>query len=267
MSAAARVGAMYRRYFYLHKRSLPRTFEIVFWPVMELLVWGYVAVYIKKLGGDPMESVAFGLINALIFWDILYRSQQGVSVSFVEDIWTQNIVNLLVAPLRLREWVLATFLYGTTKTALITLILAVMSALMYHYHLVDAMQLALVPLVFNLLLFGWALGIFTAGLILRWGHAAEALIWGIPFLVQPLSAIFYPLETLPGPLQAVARCLPSTYVFEGMRSVLRGDGLPAGGMAVSFLLNIGYFVLAGVFFRWMYDLSRRSGRLGRLGMD
>lgn len=265
--SASRIAAMILRYFYLHKRSLPRTFEIFFWPVMELLVWGFVSQYLREVSGGTLEKIALSVINAMIFWDILYRSQQGVSISFIEDIWTQNIVNLLVSPLRLWEWLAATFLYGMIKTLTITLILSCIALWLYHFNLISNVHLYLIPFVFNLLLFGWALGIFTSSLVIRWGHAAEALIWGVPFLIQPLSAIFYPLATLPNWLQPVALMLPSTYVFEGMRSLVQTGSISMRYFASALLLNAVYFALAGLFFRMMYRKARASGRLGRLGMD
>ena len=265
--SASRIGAMILRYLYLHKRSMPRTFEVIFWPVMELFVWGFVSVYIQHVSHDSMAKVAQSLINAMIFWDILYRSQQGVSISFVEDIWTQNIVNLLISPLKIWEWVAAAALYGMLKTAVITLLLAVIAFFLYQFNLVSNLQLYLIPLIFNLLLFGWALGIFTSSLVIRWGHAAEALIWGVPFLIQPISAIFYPVSILPPWLQIVSKGLPSTYVFEGMRSVIQTGQMPVDYFFKSLALNVVYFILAIVFFRWMYIQARASGRLGRLGMD
>lgn len=258
---------MIMRYLFLHKRSLPRTFEIVFWPVMELFVWGFVSVYIQSVSHNSLSKIAQSLINAMIFWDILYRSQQGVSISFVEDIWTQNIVNLLISPLKIWEWIASAAIYGMMKTFLITFILATISFFLYHFNLISNLQLAIIPLVFNLLLFGWALGIFTSSLVIRWGHAAEALIWGVPFLIQPISAIFYPLSILPHWLQIVSKCLPSSYVFEGMRAVIQTGYLPQGYFVTSLGLNVIYILFSAAFFRWMYEQARAAGRLGRLGMD
>ncbi len=262
-----RIGAVVRRYLLLHKRSLPRAFEIVFWPVMELLVWGYVSVYLRSLSPDTLSNVVHILISAMIFWDILYRSQQAVSISVIEDIWTQNIVNVLISPLRMWEWMVATFLYGLGKTLLITAVLWGIALALYQHDMIESLGFALIPLAANLFLFGWALGVFTSALVIRWGHAAEALIWGIPFLIQPLSAIFYPVSTLPGWLQPVARCLPSTHIFEGMRAVLQTGSLPAGFFWAALGLNLLYFVLAAFFFQALYRGARESGRLGRLGMD
>ena len=267
MESFSRISAMFLRYLYLHRRSLPRTFEIVFWPVMELLVWGFVSVYIQNISQEPLSKIAVSLINAMIFWDILYRSQQGVSISFIEDIWTQNIVNLLISPLKIWEWILATFIYGFIKTSLIMLILSLIAFTLYRFNLISQLHFYLIPLVFNLLLFGWALGIFTSSLVIRWGHAAEALIWGVPFLIQPISAIFYPLSILPVWMQCISKTLPSTYVFEGMRAVIHTGQMPYDYFFKALLLNLVYFILAGLFFNWMYRQARISGRLGRLGMD
>ncbi len=234
---------------------------------MELLVWGFVTVYLRSLTQTTLGGLFYFLINAMIFWDILYRSQQAVSIAIVEDIWTQNIVNILVSPVRLWEWLVATFIYGLGKILLITAILAAIAYGLYQFDLIDNLGFYVLPLVANLLLFGWAVGVFTAALIIRWGHAAEALVWGIPYLLQPLSAIYYPLSVLPRSLQYVSKALPSTYVFEGMRAVSATHTMPLGYFAIGLGLNVLYFLLAGIFFRRMYGAARRSGRLGRLGMD
>lgn len=255
------------RYLYLHKRSLPRTLEILFWPVMELLVWGFVSVYIQSLAPETLSKIILVLINAMIFWDILYRSQQAVSIAIVEDIWTQNIVNILISPLRLWEWLFSTFLYGLLKITLITTLLSIIAFALYRFDLAGNLGFYLAPLALNLLLFGWAVGVMTSALIVRWGHAAEALVWGIPYLLQPVSAIYYPLSVLPGWLQTVAKLLPSTYVFEGMRRITETGTLPAEYVWIPLGLNLVYFLLGGIFFHAMYKAARNSGRLGRLGMD
>lgn len=262
-----RIGAMFLRYFYLHKRSLPRTFEIVLWPVMELLVWGYVSMYLSSISQNTLGAVTASLINAMIFWDILYRSQQAVSISFVEDMWTQNIMNLLISPLKIWEWIASAILYGLLKISVIVAILTLIVTTLYHLNWISNLGFYLLPLALNLLLFGWALGIFTAALMIRWGHAAEALIWGIPFLIQPLAAVFYPLSVLPQWLQPVSKTLSATYVFEGMRAVIHTGSMAPEFFFVPLLLNLVYLALASLFFQWMYEKSRLTGRLGRLGMD
>jgi ABC-2 type transport system permease protein len=262
-----RILAMYLRYLYLHKRSLPRTLEIVFWPVMDLLVWGFVTLFIQSLVESELLKTLVFLINAMIFWDILYRGQQGVTISFMEEIWQQNIINLLASPLKIWEWCAATFIYGLTKILVITTILAGIALGLYQFNLIGNLGFYLIPLAANLLLFAWGLGLFTAGLLIRWGYAVEALIWGVPFLIQPISAVFYPLAILPPSVQWIAKGLPSTYVFEGMRSILREGTMPYDYFLTALGLNGIYFILGTLFFQWMYSRALVTGRLVRLGMD
>lgn len=262
-----RILAVFWRYLFLIRRSLPRQLEMIFWPVMDLLVWGFVTLYLQVMAKEGMAQAVIFLINAMIFWDILYRSQQSVSISFMEEIWHQNLINLFASPLKIWEWAVAVFLYGLVKTAAITMILSLIAAVLYHFNLINELGFYLIPLAANLLMFGWALGIFTTGLLMRWGYAAEALIWGIPFVVQPFSAIFYPVSILPGWLQPLSKSLPSTYVFEGMREVLNTGSMPSEYFLTGLGLNLLYFLLGIVFFEGMYRSARRSGRLVRIGMD
>jgi ABC-2 type transport system permease protein len=257
------VFALVQRYTYLYKRSPPRVFEIVFWPVMDLLVWGFLTQYLLQAGEGVPAGITF-LIGALIFWDILYRSQQGVTLSFLEDIWSRNLLNIFVAPTRVREFLAATYLVGFIKIAITSAALTGLAYWLYQFNLFS-LGPALVPFFINLLLMGWAMGMFTTALILRWGQAAEALAWGVPFLIQPLAAVFYPVEILPAWLQPISFGIPATHVFEGMRQVLQGGGFSWDHLVWAFGLNAVYLVVASLFFQFMFQLARRQGLLARLG--
>ncbi|OGP14510.1 MAG: hypothetical protein A3I75_00875 [Deltaproteobacteria bacterium RIFCSPLOWO2_02_FULL_50_16] len=261
------IFAMFMRYSYLHKRSIPRAFEIAFWPVMELLVWGFVSLYIQQVAHGALSKIIVFLINAMIFWDILYRSQQAIALSFVQDVWTQNIINILVTPLRIWEWIVAAFIYGFVKILIILIILSVLALGLYNFNLIETQGLYLIPMSLNLLLFGGSVGLITSSLILRWGLAAEALIWGVPFLLQPISAVFYPLSILPPWLQVIAMGLPSTYIFEGMRTIVKEGSLSLDYLLLPFFLNIFYFIVSALIFLWMYRQAQIHGRLSKLGMD
>ena len=103
-------------------------------------------------------------------------------------------------------------------------------------------------------------------LVLRFGLAVEALIWGIPFLIQPLSAVFYPLDVLPAWIRPVSLALPSTHVFEGMRHALQTGGVSAGSLVAALAMNAVWLAAGALFFRHMFDQVRRRGLLARLGM-
>ncbi len=266
MDSLTRMHGMMLRQMYLHKRSLPRNLEIFFWPIMDLLVWGFLTVYLKQITDTHLSRTIVFLIGALIFWDIMFRAQQGISLPLMEELWTRNLGNLLVAPLRLWEWALAMFAYGLLKITATTLFLSLIAWLLYQYN-ICMFGLALIPFIFNLLVFGWAMGIFTAGLLVWWGYSAEALIWGIPFFLQPVSAVFYPLDVLPAWLAWIGKLLPSTYVFEGMRAAVQTGAWQGSSLLLATLLNLLYFLLASCFFVYLLGLSRRAGRLAKLGQD
>jgi len=264
--SAVRIAGLFERYAFLHRRSLIRSFDIFFWPVMDLLIWGFVTLYIQREAGGPLGQVAIFLIGAMIAWDIHYRGQQAVTISLMEEIWTRNLVNILIAPIRLWEWITASFLYGAVKVAIVTVILMVVAQALYAFHLAR-IGWAFFPLAANLLLFGWAVGLLTAGLLLRFGYAAEALIWGIPFLLQPFSCAFYPLDVLPVWAQWIARCLPATYLFEGLRAALRSQTMGWDLWAPGIGLNVLWFAAGCGLFVTMFRRARVTGRLGRLGQD
>lgn len=257
------VAGLILRQTFLYRRSMPRILEMVFWPVMDLLVWGFVTVYLHQINPGVPGTVTF-LLGAMIFWDIIYRSGQGVTMSFLEDVWTRNLLNVFVAPVRIAEFLAASFLVGMCKITVIVALLAVLAAVFYDFHILQ-MGFNLIPFFANLLLMGWAMGMVTTGLILRYGQAVEALAWAIPFLIQPLSAVFYPVSVLPPVLQAVARAIPSTYVFEGMRTILTGGPLPVNDLILALALNGVWLAGAALFFRLMFASARQHGYLAKLG--
>lgn len=257
-----RVLALLLRQLYLYRHSLIRSLEIVYWPVMDLLVWGFVSVYVARLQGGGAAAIAF-LVGAMILWDVFYRVQQAISVSFLEDVWTRNLPNVFVTPISTAEYIGATMLLGVMKVAVIGVLLAVLAWLLYAFN-IFRYGLPLLPFVLNLILGGWGMGILTTALILRYGQGAEALAWALAFLFQPFSAVFYPVRILPPVLQHVAWLLPTTYVFEGMRAVLGGGGLPWAYVGWGALANALLLAAAGCVFAWVMEIARDQGLLLRV---
>jgi len=256
-----RVWALLLRQLYLYRHSLIRSLEIVYWPVLDLLVWGFLSVYVARLRGGGAAAIAF-LVGGMILWDIFFRVQQAISVSFLEDIWTRNLINVFVSPISTLEFLGATMILGVMKVIVIGLLLAGLALALYAFN-IFAYGLALLPFVLNLILSAWGMGIITMSLILRYGQGAEVLAWAVAFLLQPFSAVFYPVQVLPLPLQHAAWLLPTTYAFEGMRTVLGGHAVPWGYIGWAVGLNAVLLgIAAGVFARVMW-IAREQGLLMR----
>jgi ABC-2 type transport system permease protein len=229
------------------------------------MVWGNLTLYLQNenQATNPhfSQSIVF-LIGAVILWDVMFRAQQGVAISFLEDVWTRNLLNIFVAPVRTAEYVGATFTVGFLRICVTVMVLSVMSAVGYHFN-IFSMNWGLIPFFANLLVFGWALGMISTALILRWGQAVESLAWAIPFFLQPMVAAFYPVSKLPHWLQSVSWCFPATYVFEGMRDVLdpKIGGVNWNLMLCAILLNLVYLGFASFIFHSMLQSTRKRGLL------
>ena len=254
------IYALLSRYVLLYTRNPMRLFELFFWPVVQLLVWGFVTVSLQNQGGANFPKYISFLIGAIILWDALFRSQQGVSISFLEDVWTRNLLNIFAAPVRMTEYLAATFGVGLLRVLFTAILLGVIAALAYSFNLLQ-FHAALIGWYANLMLFGWSLGIISIAMIIRWGYGAESLAWAIPFMIQPFGAVFYPVSTLPGWMQWIALALPPAHVFEGMRSVLSGKAFDWHQLAIAFGLNVLYLILAGLLFARTLASAREKGLL------
>ncbi|MCR4409929.1 MAG: ABC transporter permease [Candidatus Saccharicenans sp.] len=261
-----RISAMFLRHIYLYKHSLTRLVEIFYWPLLDLLVWGFVSLYITKLSAEGKSTPNFlGIfLGALILWDILFRSQQGISVSFLEEVWARNFLNLFVSPLTIGEYLASLMMVAVFKVVVVFLISSLLAWLLYSFNLF-IIGMYLLPFMICLVILGWAIGILTTGLILRFGQQAEVLAWGVAFLFQPISAVFYPVSVLPKFLQKVALAIPASYVFEGMRAIIFGRTFPAGHLVKAFGLDLVYLLLALFFFFRMFRQVRAKGLLAKMG--
>ena len=233
------IRAIALRYLWLYTRHPIRVVELFFWPFVDLLVWGFLTTYLIGAGHNEFPWPLTYLIGGMILWDALFRSQQGVAISFLEDIWTRNLLNIFGAPVRTSEYLGAMFLVGLVRVLVTSLVLTSVAIPAYHFNLFS-LNWALVPFYANLMLFGWALGLISMALILRFGHGAEALAWAVPFLLQPICAVFYPVSALPDWLEPVAFAFPGAHIFEGMREALAGQPFPGGHMLWATGLNALY---------------------------
>jgi ABC-2 type transport system permease protein len=261
--SAQRIGAMIARYWYLLRSSWPRLLELIYWPAVQMLMWGFLQLYIGENSGF-FARAGGTFIGAVLLWDILFRGQLGFSVSFLEEMWSRNLANLMISPLRPIEFVMALMVMSIVRLAIGMVPVSLLAIAFFGFNLYG-LGLALVAFFANLILTSWAVGIFVSGLVMRNGLGAESFAWTIMFLVMPLACVYYPVAVLPDWLQWVALALPPTYVFEGMRGLLIEHIFRADLMWRALALNVLWFG-AGVFgFMRLLDASRRHGSLLQAG--
>ena len=239
--------------------------EIFFWPLMDLLVWGFITVYFQRSNMDLPRFVTF-FLGALIFWDILYRAQQGISISFLEEVWSKNLINLFVSPILPCEFLAALMTISVAKMLTAGAASALLGWAFYSFN-IFLVGISLIPFIFNLLLMGWAIGIVSMSAILRYGQEAEVLAWGLGFLIQPFSAVFYPVSVLPAWVQPISRMIPASHIFEGMRAVLETGMIPYESLIRATVLNGVYLTLAILFFYYNLRVVKEKGLLIHRGAE
>lgn len=261
-----RIFGLVLRYLYLYRRSLPRLIEIFYWPTLELVLWGFITLFLSnsEMFGNStfVTNVLQFLIGAIILWEVFLRSSLGVSIGFLEELWSKNLFNLFVTPLNEHEFLAGILATGFIKIFASFIVTSIIAWLLYTFN-IFSLGPSLLPFVLNLLFSGWVFGIFATAVILRYGVGAEVLAWGIAFAIQPFAAVFYPVSVFPQWLQSIAGFLPLSHVFEGMRSVITTGQIPVTELAWAFGLNFGYLFAAVSFFMYMFRIARQRGYLLR----
>jgi ABC-2 type transport system permease protein len=258
-----RVRAMVRRYWYLLRSSWPRVLDLIYWPAVQMLMWGFLQLYVSQNGG--LFARASGVfIGAVLLWDILFRGQLGFSISFLEEMYAHNLVNLMMSPLRPVEFIAALMTMSVVRL-LIGMIPVTLLALAFFGFNLWSLGFALAAFFVNLILTSWSIGIFVAGLLLRTGLGAESMAWTIMFLFLPLTCVYYPVTVLPGILQDIAWALPPTYVFEGMRALLIDHVFRADLMLEALAFNVVLFAAASFAFLKLLQSAREQGSLLQTG--
>jgi ABC-2 type transport system permease protein len=256
------VRAIAMRQALVLKRSPHRFFDVTIWPIVDTLLFGSLAVFFAREGGAGGEAGAGYLIAGVLLWHVVYQSQIALATGFLEETWSRNLLSMMVTPMSEAEWVAGVVAFGLVKLFLGVGAVAVMVALLYAFD-VTSMGIALLPIVAVLLAAGWAVAMFVIGMVLRFGTGAEALAWGILFVVMPLSGVFYPIESLPGGLQPVATLLPTTHAFAAARTVIDGDGIPWGTLGWAGVSTLVALAAATVFVKAMLSTFRRRGFITR----
>jgi ABC-2 type transport system permease protein len=258
-----RLGAMILRYVYLFRGSWPRLVELCYWPTVQMILWGFITTFFAGHSEWVMQGAGV-LISAVLLWDVLFRGELGVTICFLEEMWSRNLGNLCVSPLRPYEFIAALLTMSFIRT-FIGLVPAVLLAIpLYNYSIFD-LGLPLIAFFANLLVMGWAVGLAIAGILLRWGLGAESLAWLAIFGVAPLSGIYYPISVLPGWLQPVAWALPSAHVFEGMRAVLFDGVFRLDLFFNAVALNVVYIAIGAATFLYFFRVARQRGLILQMG--
>ncbi len=265
MTSLSRIAAIVLRQLYLLRGSPARFAPLVVWVVIDIVLWGFITRYLNTVSSSGFNFVPT-LMGAVLLWDFLIRCMQGITLTFFEDVWTRNFLNIFATPLSTYEYVGGLVLSSIMTSSLGLIVMLVLASLAFGWSLF-AYGWMLIPFLLVLFLFGIALGIFSSAVVLRLGPAAEWFVWPVPALLSPFAGVFYPLSTLPFWMRILGRFLPASYVFEGMRAIVLGAPGHHVTLALGAAIAILYVVLACLFFVRIYNQAVRTGLIARYSAE
>tara|TARA_B110000438_G_scaffold197040_1_gene188558 strand:+ start:56 stop:847 length:792 start_codon:yes stop_codon:yes gene_type:complete len=258
-----RVYALFLRHFYLIRSSLPRLLDLVYWPTIQIILWGFISKFFT-MHSDFYNNTTGIILSAAILYDFLFRSSISFNMLFLEEIWSRNFTNLFIAPLKINEIITA-----LTATALVRTLIGIVPAILFAspFFGVSLLDLgpALILLLLSLYTFGMTLGLLVVSGLLRYGPAFENVAWSSLFLLAPLGCIYYPLSILPDWLQIIAKSLPLVYIFEEVRSILINNIVNYSNIISALILNVIYFLLSVFTFYSAFNEAREKGTLINVG--
>jgi ABC-2 type transport system permease protein len=230
-----------------------------------MVLWGFITKYLNSVTSSGINFVPT-LLGAVLFWDFFARVMQGVTMTFFEDVWSRNFLNIFATPLSISEYV-GGLVLSSTVTSLVGLAVMLVLSTVFFGLSFFSYGLILMPFLLVLFLFGIAFGIVGSALVLRFGPASEWFIWPIPAILSPFAGVFYPLSTLPWWMRLISHILPPSYVFEGMRAIVSGGTASEAGLLCSGCLAVLYVLLASWFFTRMYRHAVRTGLIARYSAE
>ncbi|MFH1876820.1 MAG: ABC transporter permease [Candidatus Omnitrophota bacterium] len=260
-----RIYAIVLRQIYLIRGSFSRVFPLFAWVVVDMVLWGFLTRYLNTVAAPGFNFVP-ALLGAVLLWDFFIRIMQGVTMAFFEDVWSRNFLNIFSTPLLISEYVTG-LVFSSITTSVVGLAAMLFIASVIFKLSFFIYGLMIIPFLLVLFLFGIAIGIFGSALVLRFGPAAEWFIWPIPALISPFAAVLYPVAILPHWMQIIARCLPPSYVFEGLRLIVAGNRAPLAPLVIATCLALGYIMLSYLFFTRIYRHALRTGLIARYSAE
>ena len=258
-----KIFALSLRHIYLIKGSFPRILDLIYWPTIQITLWGFISNFFSTYSSYYNNTIGV-ILTCAILYDFLFRTSIGFNMLFLEEIWSRNFTNLFITPIKKSE-VLISLIFTALIRALIGLVPAILlTSPLFGISLLD-LGLSLFLLFLSLYIFGITLGILVSSGLLRFGPSFENIAWSTMFLLAPFGCIYYPIEILPEIFQNIAYMLPLVYIFEEARSILIDGVVNVESIFMAFYLNGLYLFISICLFYYSFSKARKKGTLINIG--
>ena len=258
-----KIYALSLRHIYLIKGSFPRILDLIYWPTIQIFLWGFISKFFT-LNSSYYENTVGIILSAAILYDFLFRSSISYNMMFLEEIWSRNFTNLFIAPIKISEIISALTFTAIFRT-LIGLVPAALLAIPLFGVSIFKIGFPLILLLISLYIFGVTLGLLVTSGLVRFGPSFENIAWASLFFLAPLGCIYYPIDILPEWLQSIAKLLPLVHLFEEMRSILIENIINYYAVFKACIISFLYFIIGIIIFYLSYNGAKSRGTLINMG--
>ncbi len=257
----ARIIAILWQELFVTVHSTEVIVDIIFYPLVNVIVFGFLSLY---LSGSNSGTAGHYVLLGMVLWQIIWIVQYSITLGSLWNVWSRNLSNMFIAPLRISEYLFAQGLSGVIKAVAIVAVSDLLAVVLFDF---DLLEIGWGPLLLSFasfVIFAFATGVAVLGMIFRFGTRIQALAWGLIAIFQPLSAAFYPVDVLPTALRYIAYIFPPTLTFEAARwGMAHGHAVAWRLFGISFAENAVYFLLCVWVFLRLYKKSRDTGQFAR----
>lgn len=255
-----RINALLLKYYYITINRIDRLFDIVYWPIIDLFIWGFTAFYIQELSDVNVTSM---LLGGVILWVFVWRASQDIAVFILEDFWSRNLYHLFTSPVKLSEHLTSIIIIGFLRALATFVLMWIVGMIFYSFNILTISPLFIASAVLLLTLFGWGIGLLVAAFIFRYGQRIQVLAWSVTFLISPFACVFYPISALPSWAAKIAVLIPPAHVFEALRAVIYGKPLDYSSLLYAFITSAVFFIAMAFFLEKSFRKARKTGLLAK----
>ena len=254
-----KVSAFFLRSWRMTYRNAFTIFEIVFWPIVNLLSVGLLTTFLQAEPG----TVVFVLVGTFAL-STVQVCQLDVAYAALFDMWSRSIKHQLVAPIRPWHLLLGSWLMGLMRGTVVFMLQAAVSHWMFGVNVLAHGVAPALALLAGLLLSAGGIGLLVCTLLMLFGLRAEVSAWSGVSLILLLCGVYYPVSVLPAPLQVVAAAVPLTHFLEAFRAQLGYAPVFKEPLVRGYVLAAVYVAGGYALFAWAIQRARRTGMLLKL---
>ncbi|MDP8959417.1 MAG: ABC transporter permease [Actinomycetota bacterium] len=232
--------------------------------VVPAVIFYFVALFADKTGPRVGYDYYTFVVIGLMTMTILSAGLRGFGLELQRAVNQGRFEMLLLEPIRWRFLPLGMASWTVIDRAATSLVILTLSIILGARYDPRGLPAALLILILGFAA-SFAIGILS-GSVMVLAKRSDPVVTLYTLAASVLSGVYFPVDTLPGPLQALSWVIPHTYVLNALRKGLmpQGGGMPGLSINETLLALLAFNVVIFPLVLWIFGRSLEVGR--RLGV-